>query len=328
MIKLLLAFISGVALGVLSGRAGVPDKLLKLTAIRPLGRKVILNTPTDSGLTANDWRRSYARHGHITLVAFGQSQAANFGEPDALATDSVWALYNGRVHRSGGVMPGVEGTGMSVWPRLATRLEHYFGKPVVVLPIAVGATLAEDWLPSAYLGRRLREIIESAVHSDMEPSAALLMLGEADAAKGTSHHVFARHLREVAEQIGRIGRGPVLVVARETRCYDVPATDAIRNAQRFIVNNTSVLAGPDLDQLGPGFRWDGCHFNSMGLDSVSSLWMRTLLTLGDSVWLRGRIADEQSDEIDSKSQRAIARGLQLTPKLAFSAKFRSEEDVR
>jgi hypothetical protein len=34
--------------------------------------------------------------------------------------------------------------------------------------------------------------------------------------------------------------------------------------------------GPDTDTIGVEHRWDGCHFNEVGLDMASTLWLEVI----------------------------------------------------
>jgi len=71
-------------------------------------------------------------------------------------------------------------------------------------------------------------------------------------------------------------RAPVFV-AQATVCR-LPQDEGIRAAQRDLVDPAKgIFAGPDTDQLGEGFRYDGCHFNGEGGKRVADLWLSALL---------------------------------------------------
>lgn len=276
----ILVFAVGLLVGAFAHRAGVHREMLRLMGVHPLGRRVALAQPADSGMTVTAWREQVGMHGYLALLTVGQSQAANFGERLGDERDSTWVLVGQRVHRSGSPIPGVEGVGGSVWPRLAARLERQHGRPVLIVPLAIGATRIREWEPSNPLGRRLQHVADDAITSGLIVSAVLFMQGEADAAAGTAPEDWVRSFRTIADNLWPEGKAPPLYVATESRCYQVPVSISLQQAQRSVVDGVSVFAGPDIDRLGPAFRWDGCHLTTAGLDSLGAWWAQTLAAPG------------------------------------------------
>ena len=68
-----------------------------------------------------------------------------------------------------------------------------------------------------------------------------------------------------------------MFVAQATVCASLRG-EGIRAAQRDLVDPAKgIFAGPDTDQIGEAFRYDGCHFDGEGGKRVADLWLSALL---------------------------------------------------
>ena len=101
--------------------------------------------------------------------------------------------------------------------------------------------------------------------------------GETDARLGTSPKDYKRFFSEILESLRKQGVTADIFVSIATRCYENNGADALREAQKQLVNpSLGILAGPDTDTLGPEHRYDDCHFSERGLQAAATLWFEAL----------------------------------------------------
>jgi hypothetical protein len=265
------AVVAGFALGVLAQRFNLVGEVLRLAGLRPYGRTVVFAHPSSAGLSVHEWSTTVGARSTLVFLVVGQSHAANFGERTK-STDSVWVFWDGRIHRVAEPVPGGEGFGGSVWPRFGSRIERMKNVNLLLIPVAIGGTKIQQWAGSGAFGRRLESTTELALRSGLTIDGTLVMLGEADAVARTSEKEWVASFRELSQKIRRAGVAGPILVATETRCFSQKVDSLIRRSQLAVVDGRQVFSGPDLDALGPEFRWDGCHFTSGGLDSLATLW--------------------------------------------------------
>jgi hypothetical protein len=249
----------GGGLALAADRAGATTRLLALTGLRPFGRSVRLVPPASPGVPLERWRAAHP--GSSLLLVVGQSQAANFAERDVATTDSVWTLLDDRVVRATEPLPGAEGEGGSLWPLVARGS----GDSLVVAAVAVGATTMADWAPGGPGWSLVVRRLEAAVTAGLPVRAVVLMVGEADAVRGTNTNAWRTAFARFDAALRSHGVVAPIVMVLETRCFAQPPSDAIRRAQRAGVDGRSVQMGPDLDRLDHRFRWDGCHLSREGV---------------------------------------------------------------
>lgn len=194
-----------------------------------------------------------------TIVVFGQSQATNSGERRAIGPDHAYAFHDGRCYPLRDPLPGASGRGGSVWPAFA----HAYGRPVVIINGSVDGAAIED-LAGAPV-RRLRVQIAEAERHGLDADLTIYMQGETDAARETGATDYLAHLRRLRAALP--GRW---LLMRHSRCDHAPwpPLDAARAA--LARADAEVTLGPQLDELGPALRRDGCHFNRTGQDVVGA----------------------------------------------------------
>src|SRR5439155_26485105 len=86
----------------------------------------------------------------LTLLAFGQSNAANSGDGlySAAKAACVFNVFDMKFYAAIDPLPGASNDGAAVWTRLADKLlEAGVYSSIVLVPIAVGGSVLKDWAP-------------------------------------------------------------------------------------------------------------------------------------------------------------------------------------
>ena len=209
--------------------------------------------------------------GALTVIAFGQSNAANHGSERLAAPPGMADFHDGRCWAGDDPQHGGTETGGSPWPAFAQEL----GEPVIVATIAVGATTLEDW--TGRLAPRLTGTVEALREAGHPPDALLFFQGEQDRATPGAAY------REGLEKLAALTDVPLLL-GEASVCYGEPEAAAQLTKARHatVAAHAHVHPGADTDALGAAYRWDGCHLNGAGLREAGRRWARALrAALGD-----------------------------------------------
>ena len=214
----------------------------------------------------------------MVALVFGQSNAGNWGESRRIAGPHVYSFFRGRYERARDPLPGADGRGGSVWTRLGDKLiAAGLYDRVVFVPAAIGATEIAEWAPGGRLHQDLLRNVREARRARLVFTHLLWHQGESDAVLGTAAEDYQARFLALLAAIRALGVDAPAFVAVATRCGQYPPNEAIRNAQRGLVNPAlGIFAGPDTDQLGPEYRYDGCHFSDQGLDTHAQMWLEVI----------------------------------------------------
>jgi hypothetical protein len=226
----------------------------------------------------------------MVALAFGQSNAANFGENPRRAGAGVFNFYQGKLYAAHDPLLGAGGDGGSVWTRLGDRLmaAKYYDA-VVFLTLGVGDAALARWTVNGDLHLRLVETIRDAQSHGLSITHVLWHQGEKDAVLHTSKQAYKQMFMDMVLSIRQHGVRAPIYVSVATRCQKVRAQEEIRQAQQELVDiDKGIYAGPDTDTLDWGYRYDGCHFSDEGLESCAELWLEKLTPHGSSSQERGQ----------------------------------------
>jgi hypothetical protein len=218
----------------------------------------------------------------LVALAFGQSNAANFGENPRQAGAGVWNFHQGKLYAAHDPLLGAGGDGGSVWTRLGDRLiaAKYYDA-AVFLTLGVGNAALARWTVNGDLHPRLVEAIRDVQSLGLPITHVLWHQGEKDAMLRTSKHAYKQMFMAMASSIRQHGVTAPIYVSVATRCYKLRAQEEIRQAQQELVDVAKgIYAGPDTDTVGWGYRYDGCHFSDEGLERCAELWLEKLVPRG------------------------------------------------
>jgi len=214
----------------------------------------------------------------MVALVFGQSNAGNWGESRRIAGPRVFSFFRGRYERARDPLPGADGEGGSVWTRLGDKIiAAGLYDRVVFVPAAIGATEIAEWAPGGRLHQDLLRNVREARRARLAFTHLLWHQGESDAALGTAAETYQARFLAMLAAIRALGVKAPAFVAVATRCGEYSPNESIRVAQLSLVNPAlGIFAGPDTDQLGPEYRYDGCHFSDQGLEAHAQLWLEVI----------------------------------------------------
>lgn len=215
-----------------------------------------------------------------TLVglAFGQSNAANFGETRYRPRKPVYSFHEGQCYAADDPLPGAASYGGSVWSRLGDKVvESGMFDHVIWISVGEGGSSIDRWTVGGDLYDRLIAAVEDARKHGLEITHAFWHQGESDRTKGTSETDYQRMFLGMLEGLRRAGVDAPVFVAVASYCYGKAGME-VRRAQRSLVNSDhKIYAGPDTDTLSSQEdRYDDCHFSDVGLRRHADAWFDAL----------------------------------------------------
>ncbi len=219
----------------------------------------------------------------LVLVAMGQSNAGNHGDPPASSAPRppIPVLHQGRCVMVQDPLPGATGSGASLWSSVHQQLGgQWAGRPVVWMVMAVESTSLQDWIED---GSPLRQAwereIDATVATGWPIAGVLWQQGEADALSGTSTEDYMRGMRRLRALTEARGLPGPWWLARSTYCprADERLRQDVRAAVADLVDEpgNGFRAGPDTDSLTGAMR-NGCHFSAEGVKAAAVLWRQAL----------------------------------------------------
>lgn len=214
----------------------------------------------------------------MVVLAFGQSNSANFGETPRKAREQVYNFYKGQLYEAQDPLLGAQGIGGSVWTRLGDKLigsRQY--DAVVFVPLGVGGTDIARWKSGGDLHSHVLETIRDLKGQGLPITHLLWHQGEADALLKTSKSAYKSMFLSMLSSIRAQGVAAPIYVSVATRCQKQREDKELREAQQELVDSShGIYAGPDTDRLGFCYRYDGCHFSDEGLEKFAELWFDKL----------------------------------------------------
>jgi hypothetical protein len=214
----------------------------------------------------------------MVALVFGQSNAGNFGNEPMEAAAGVYSFYRGRCYRAKDPLPGGDGSGGSIWSRLGSMLiESGVYEKIIFVPASKGATTVGDWGPDGRMHYLLKLALRDALASGFVFTHLLWQQGENDGFAGTGFEEYEESFILMLDTIREAGVKAPVYVAVSTRCLRLPVPEVRKALKNLPKLRPDILPGPDTDELGPAERYDGCHFNSEGLEKAARLWLNKLI---------------------------------------------------
>jgi len=216
------------------------------------------------------------------ILAIGQSNIANECDPFALRKPEGevfnFNFFDGRCYEACDPLLGASVDRSNVLTRvgelLVTRGNY---RRILLVPIAHGGTFAREWAPGGQMFPRLERALKRLKERNIAITHIVWQQGESEAAERDPKPLeWMNHLRATIDAIRAAGVDAPIYVAQCTICRSDP-NKQIRAAQQQVVEPAAgIMPGPDLDQIGLGERYDGCHFSATGLDRAAAMWCDAL----------------------------------------------------
>lgn len=211
----------------------------------------------------------------LVIITGGQSNAANVNTrlSETPPEDRVAVWFEGECWPAADPILGTPGQGGSLWPPLGAGLSETLQRPVLFINGAVGGTQVSDWLDarSGYRASLLKRV-EAARAAGFEPDLVLWHQGETDAGSEWDMDLVETQFRTLADGLLEAMPQARLYLFRASKCigaHRAQGVEGIRNAQTAVAESRDrIIAGFDTDTLDNEYRWDTCHFNSVGRDAI------------------------------------------------------------
>ena len=148
---------------------------------------------------------------------------------------------------------------------------------MIFATIGESASAISRWRPPGDLYQRLVETIKSLQRSGITITHLLWHQGETDAKQDTGKEQYIRHFLSMKNGIRSLGVQAPIYVSIASRYRDESGDLNIQKAQKeIILKFPDVFPGPDTDQLGDAYRYDGTHFSSKGMKEAAMLWYQAI----------------------------------------------------
>ncbi|MGO7422628.1 sialate O-acetylesterase, partial [Rhizobium ruizarguesonis] len=198
------------------------------------------------------------------IVVIGQSLSVNevptpYVPVHGGAIDQL-NIFDGKLYRakdpllginvSGGAITDLRGTWMLP---MADKLigDGHFDR-VILVPMAVGNTRADQWANSAsapYLFNKINVAALRLRDAGLPCTAIMWGQGESDTSAGTSQVAYTASMNKIIAEFNHAIPGCPILVALESYYYGATSA-AVLAAQASVVNGTTVFAGENVDSIG------------------------------------------------------------------------------
>lgn len=237
------------------------------------GRGLILRLPRTDVMADTSAKQTMAcPENALTILAFGQSNSANFIRPAPVVPSSLSLanFYNGHCYRLSDPVLGATGHEGSLWPLLAQAYHAQHNRPVTVLAHGVSSSGLRDWLPGSGYGY-LERLLANAETYSRPIDVVIFHQGETDAEVGTPPMRYTQMLTRIFDRIqAELPGQQTFLIYGATLCTPTPkGSSEINMAQRAVAEaRADTVFVMSTDTLGAAYRYDGCHFNTHGAGAI------------------------------------------------------------
>jgi hypothetical protein len=214
------------------------------------------------------------------FVTAGQSNSANFGNPQQKATDDRVVYFNGKAFvPAQDPIPGGCGGGGSPWALLGDRITASQQVPVCFRSASLNWTEVKAWLPpDTELYKNLSSCVQ--VFGKDGVRAVLWHQGESDTLVSTSAETYCERIKIITEALNKDAGYQVPWLVAQASFHpgsQPPQQDLVAKGQQLLWSKKICFQGPNTDDLlGAEYRHDGVHFNQKGLENHAHRWFDAL----------------------------------------------------
>jgi len=219
----------------------------------------------------------------MICLAFGQSNAGDYGEGDYVCRHDVYNYYKGDLYRAKEPLLGPDGSGNSVWTRVSDMLiDSGLYKKVIIIPIAVGGTSVKCW-SDGDCRIKLEKTLDYLQKDHIPLTHIFWDQGETDNVDKTTKLQYKERLKKVIKIIrDRKFDAPFFASITSYFPYNndnpMGINPIITSAQNEVINEMSdVKHGPNTDSLNLAYyRYNMVHFTDKGLNKLAYEWFKKI----------------------------------------------------
>jgi hypothetical protein len=219
----------------------------------------------------------------MIFLAFGQSNSADYGNGTYACRNEVYNYYKGELYKAKEPLLGPDGSGSSVWTRVADMLiDSGIYKRIVIVPFGIGSTSIQRWL-TGDCREKLDEILAYVKKDNIKPNYIFWDQGETDNVDKTTKAQYKERLKKLIQIFrDRQINAPFMTAITGYFPYDndypLGIDTNITSAQEEVTKElTNVKRGPNTDSLNLAYyRADGVHFTEKGLDKLAYEWYKKI----------------------------------------------------
>lgn len=214
-------------------------------------------------------------------ILAGQSNISNWGvtryTPAHLSKIDNINIVDGGCYQGKDPALGATGVDGSWLFRFADKLiaAGTFDR-VMLVPIGVGGTKIEQWLPSALLGQHLPVAFRRCAGLGLNVNAVLWQQGESN--PSTSSADYQALFASMITPLRAAGYSAPWFVGKSTWLPGSGVSAGVRAACAAVVDGVNIFAGADTDTLTTGYRQPdpSPHFNDAGSNAAADLWVSAI----------------------------------------------------
>lgn len=217
----------------------------------------------------------------LIIMIAGQSNAANSVSIKSSTSLPILNFFNGKLYRAKDPLLGATDKRGSLWIKTAEQvIQNSKYEEVIIVNVAKSNSSIFDWNNSSYNFHYLSSIYQALEYADLSPQLFLWVHGERDSIDKLNKNTYYEMLNHFFIRLKMLHKNKDILISLSSRCYDTQPNESIRSAQKkIILSSPSIHIGVDTDAFGNEFRFDGCHYNSLGLKHISNEWAKSIIKI-------------------------------------------------
>ncbi|MDN3548280.1 sialate O-acetylesterase [Mucilaginibacter aquaedulcis] len=218
------------------------------------------------------------------LLAFGQSNSANYGMGNYVCKNEVYNYYKGELYKAQEPLLGPEGPGSSVWTRVADMLiDSGIYKKVIIVGCGIGSTPVNSWAEGSSK-KVLEKTLDYLKKDNLKLTHILWEQGETDNANNTTKTQYKKDLKNVISIVRQTQPSAPFFVSitsyfpygEEKNILGID-TDITQAQLEVIKEGNNIKQGPNTDSLNLCYyRYNDLHFTEHGLDKLAYKWFKQI----------------------------------------------------
>lgn len=217
---------------------------------------------------------------NISILVIGQSISSNCNQYKYPAIQGIYQYdFEGNRVKAYDPFIWADCSSGSMWMPLGRIiLNNKLADEVTFMPIGVGATTVNDWLPNGRAYPKLQKAMSVIKSKQIKFDYIFWHQGSSDI--GTPSSIYQKCFNSFASQVIKLGdlRSSKWIIARHSKCFG-QVDEKLWKAQTDIArmdDHIRFFIGPDTNSLGDEYRFDTCHLNQQGQEKMATLWLESL----------------------------------------------------